>query len=94
MKTFECTRLRLCNYLMDRGFFPYRAEPDSSNPHYQVYLFEDTPALTAAVARYFAVDCYTAKKKNTERKSYYESKLQSSDHSNPDSHIPHAGNGI
>lgn len=46
MKTFQCTRLRLCNYLMDRGFFPYRAEPDNSNQHYQVYLFEDTPALT------------------------------------------------
>ena len=83
MKTFECTRLRLCNYLMDRGFFPYRAEPDSSNPHYQVYLFEDTPALTAAVARYVAVDCYTAKKKNTERKSYYDYERTSNDPSTP-----------
>ena len=35
MKTFQCTRLRLCNYLMDRGFFPYRVEPDPSNPRFQ-----------------------------------------------------------
>ena len=49
MKTFKCTRLRLCNYLMDRGFFPYRVEPDPGNPPYKIYLFEESPALTAAV---------------------------------------------
>ena len=49
MKTFKCTRLRLCNYLMDRGFFPYRVEPDPGNPRYKIYLFEESPALTAAV---------------------------------------------
>ena len=27
MKTFQCTRLRLCNYLMDREFFPYCVDP-------------------------------------------------------------------
>lgn len=71
MKTFKCTRLRLCNYLMDRGFSPYRVEPDPSNPRYKIYLFEETPALTAAVVRYFSTDCYTAKKNNNERMSSY-----------------------
>ena len=85
MKTFQCTRLRLCNYLMDRGFFPYRVEPDS-NPRYQIYLFEETPALTAAVARYFAVDCYTARKKIIERMSNYGKETISNDPSNPDRH--------
>lgn len=51
MKTFKCTRLRLCNYLMDRGFFPYRVEPDPSSPRYKIYLFEETPALTAATGK-------------------------------------------
>ena len=82
MKTFKCTRLRLCNYLMDRGFFPYRVEPDPGNPRYKIYLFEESPALTAAVVRYFSTDCYTAKKKNNERKSTHEH--YNTDPSNPD----------
>lgn len=72
MKTFVCKRLRLCNYLMDRGFFPYRVEPDKDNPSYSVYLFEETTALTAAVVRYFSKDCYTArtKKERIDRNVY------------------------
>lgn len=64
MKLFQCSRLRLCNYLMERGFFPVQTEPDPQNPRYKIYLFEETPALTSAVVRYFATDCYTAKKRN------------------------------
>lgn len=64
MKTFRCKKLRLCVYLMDRGFTPYDTEPNTANPQYSVYLFEETPALTAALVRYFAVDCYTAQKRN------------------------------
>ena len=37
MKTFKCTRLRLGNYLMEKGFFPYRVEPDP----YQIYPAKD-----------------------------------------------------
>lgn len=37
MKIFQCTRLRLCNYLMDREFFPYRVEPDP----YHIYPAKD-----------------------------------------------------
>ena len=40
------------------------------------------PALTAAVVRYFSTDCYTAKKKNNERKSTHEH--YNTDPSNPD----------
>lgn len=67
MKTFVCTRMRLCNYLMDKGFFPYEIRPDEQNPKYRIYLFNETPALKAAALRYFSVDCYTAQKNNSER---------------------------
>lgn len=67
MKTFVCTRMRLCNYLMDKGFYPYEIRPDEQNPRYRIYLFNETPALKAAALRYFSVDCYTAKMNNSER---------------------------
>lgn len=63
METFRCTRLRLCNYLMDKGFFPYKTELDPKNPKYRIYLFEETPPLTAAVTRYLIVDCFTARER-------------------------------
>ena len=69
MKTFRCTRMRLCNYLMDKGFMPYSIEPDPRNENYHIYLFEETPALTATVVRYLTTDCYTARKKILERVS-------------------------
>ena len=86
MKTFKCTRLRLCNYLMDREFFPYRVEPDPGNPRYRIYLFEETPALTAAVVRYFSTDCYTAQKTLHGGMNYEEhtSTNHGTDPSNPD----------
>ena len=65
MKTFTCKRLRLCGYLIDRGFMPIKTVPDKHNPVYSVWLFEETPALTAAVIQYFSVDCWTAKSKET-----------------------------
>lgn len=77
MNKFVCKRLRLCNYLMDRGFFPYQVEPDKNNTRYNVYIFENTPALTAAVVRYFSSDCYTAKQNRQERNPRNDSKKES-----------------
>ena len=72
MSKFVCKRLRLCNYLMERGFTPCKVEPDKKNPQYSIYLCEETPALTAAVIHYFSSDCYTARKKREERKEPHE----------------------
>lgn len=80
MKLFRCPRLRLCNYLMERGFFPVQTEPDPQNPRYKIYLFEETPALTSAVVRYFATDCYTAKKRNGRMINYENSKNDGAEH--------------
>lgn len=63
MKTFQCTRARLCIYLMNKGFLPYQVEPDK-NPRYKVYLFEETPALLDAVSQYIHKDSWTAKSKS------------------------------
>ena len=71
MKQFLCNRLRLCNYLIDRGFTPSQVLPDSQNPKFNVFLFDETPELSAAVVQYLSVDCMTARKK-AERKSNHE----------------------
>lgn len=64
MKTFVCTRMRLCHYLMNKGFLPYEVKPDEKNPRYSIYLFEESPALAAAVSQYIHRDSWTARSKN------------------------------
>jgi len=51
-KTYVCKRVRLCRYLMDHGFKPYQISPDRANPRYNVYLFDQSDELTAAVMDY------------------------------------------
>jgi len=51
-RTYVCKRLRLCRYLMEHGFNPYKIAPDRDNPRYNVYLFDQTDELTAAIMDY------------------------------------------
>ena len=51
-KTYVCKRSRMCSYLMERGFSPYKITPDKDNPLYNVYLFTATPELHKAVMEY------------------------------------------
>ena len=51
-KTYVCKRIRLCNYLMERGFEPYKVVPDRDNPRYNVFLFTATPELHKTVIEY------------------------------------------
>lgn len=71
MSQFLCKRLRLCTYLMDRGFHPAQVLPDEINPKYSVFLFEETPELLASVHRYYTKDCLTARL-NSMRPDYQE----------------------
>lgn len=71
MNQFLCNRLRLCTYLMDRGFHPAQVLPDANNPRFSVFLFDETPELAATVEQYFTSDCLTARL-NKERKDNYE----------------------
>lgn len=48
-RTYVCKRARLCSFLQERGFQPYKIAPDRSNPRYDVFLFTATPALYEAV---------------------------------------------
>lgn len=74
MKRFVCRRLRMLNYLLDAGFKPYAIEPSYQNPKYKVFLFEETPELSAAVIRYFSTDCFTAQSKHQKENKNYAHK--------------------
>lgn len=62
-QVFVCKRLRLCNYLTQKGFRPFDTAPDKTNPDYTNWLFEVTPELTAAIKCWFGEDCYSARLK-------------------------------
>lgn len=51
-KTYVCKRPRMCSYLREKGFEPYKITPDQDNPIYDVYLFTATPELYRAVMDY------------------------------------------
>lgn len=51
-QTYVCKRIRMCNYLMEKGFEPYKVVPDRYNPRYNVFLFTATPELNKAVIEY------------------------------------------
>lgn len=51
-RAYVCKRLRMCNYLMDKGFEPYKVAPDRNNPKYNVFIFTATPDLNQAVIEY------------------------------------------
>ena len=54
MKTYVCKRMRLYNYLSDKGFVFYKACRDKFNPKYTVWLYEWSEKLEAAVNEYYA----------------------------------------
>lgn len=51
-KTYVCKRARMCSFLIEKGFSPYRVTPDRDNPMYDVFLFTATPELYQAVMEY------------------------------------------
>lgn len=53
-KTYVCKRARMCSYLVECGFMPYKIKPDCDNPRYNVYLFTASPELYKAVLAYVA----------------------------------------
>ena len=55
MKTYTVKRLRLLQYLVERGFKDYTIIPDpTSTKKYNWFVFELTEDLEAAVTEYFA----------------------------------------
>lgn len=53
MKFYVCKRMRLLNYLMDKGFNFIKTQRDRRNPHYIVWIFKDSPELRECVEEYY-----------------------------------------
>jgi hypothetical protein len=51
---YTVKRLRMLEYLMDKGFEPVKTIPDPINPHYKWWLFTNSPELEKVVTDYFA----------------------------------------
>lgn len=52
-KVFTCRRLRMLNYLRDRGFIPFKSVPEINNPKYYNWLFYNSPELEQAINEWF-----------------------------------------
>lgn len=50
---YTCKRLRLLQYLTEKGFQPYLTLPDVKNPKYNVWRFTNSPELEEAINEYF-----------------------------------------
>lgn len=61
-RTYVCKRARMCSYLVERGFMPYKIKPDNDNPQFNVYLFTATPEL------YKAVMAFVSNRQNNEKR--------------------------
>lgn len=52
---YTCKRLRLLEFLKNKGFIPAMTLPDVNNPRYNVWRFKNTPELEDAIDEYFAI---------------------------------------
>lgn len=50
---YTCKRLRMLNYLREKGFTPVATIPEPNNVKYNWWLFENTPELQKCVTEYF-----------------------------------------
>lgn len=51
---YVCRRMKLCSFLLSKGFKYERTEPDKFNPKYSVWIFKNTPELKLAIEEYYA----------------------------------------
>lgn len=50
---YAVKRLRLLQYMLERGFEPIAERPDAKNCHYKNWLFVKTPDFCKALDEYF-----------------------------------------
>lgn len=53
---YVCRKLRLCSYLLAKGFSYVSTRPDRDNKKYTVWLFKNTPELQNAKEEYYSSD--------------------------------------
>ena len=58
---YVCTRLRMLEFLRNKGFLPIMTLPDIKNPAYYVWRFENTPELADAVEEYLQLQANRSK---------------------------------
>ncbi len=54
-KGYVCRKIRLYNFLLERGFKPIQVRPDKDYAKRLVWIFNDTTALRNAVEDYYAI---------------------------------------
>lgn len=52
-KFYTCKRLRMLEFLLNKGFQPTKTSPDPFNWKYVHWIFENSPELEIAVEEYF-----------------------------------------
>ena len=50
---YSCRRLRLLEYLLQKGFEPVQTVPDHTNWRFKNWIFENSAELEAALTEYF-----------------------------------------
>ena len=51
---YVCRRMKLCSFLLSKGFKYIKTEKDKFNEKYSVWIFESSPELRLAIKEYYA----------------------------------------
>ena len=54
IKMYVCRRMKLCGFLLKKGFQYIEVVPDRYNPRFNCWLFKNTPELKNAVEEYYS----------------------------------------
>ena len=52
---YVCRKIRLCSYLLSKGFKYEREDIDVRNPERKVWLFKDSEQLRTAIEDYYSL---------------------------------------
>ena len=51
---YVCRRMKLCSFLLSKGFKYEKTEKDKFNDKYTVWIFQSSPELRLAIEEYYA----------------------------------------
>lgn len=51
---YVCRRMKLCGYLLKKGFNYEKVVPDKYNTRFNCWLFKDSPELRNAIEEYYS----------------------------------------
>jgi len=53
---YLCRRMKLCGFLLKKGFTYEKIVPDRNNPKFNCWLFKNSPELRNAIEEYYAAE--------------------------------------